>query len=104
MQNIKLQPTTKNTIIDQLLFSSIMREYLKLHQSNVPLNRYRQLRMAKNKVDPIYENNCKIKNLSKYIESIEKCLRANTTWIKFILIKYFMDRLISKENKKTVER
>ena len=100
MQNIKLQPTTKNTIIDQLLFSSIMREYLKLHQSNVPLNRYRQLRMAKNKVDPIYENNCKIKNLSKYIES----LRANTTWIKFILIKYFMDRLISKENKKTVER
>ena len=54
--------------------------------------------------DSISDTHKKIKNLNKDLESNEKCLRENKTWIKFILIKYSVHRLVSKENKKTVER
>ena len=40
----------------------------------------------------------KIKNLNKDLKNNEKCLRENNTWIKFILIKYPVDCLLSKEN------
>ena len=54
--------------------------------------------------DSISDTHKKIKNLNKNLESNEKCLREYTTWMKFILIKYSVLRLVSKENKKTVER
>ena len=46
----------------------------------------------------------KIKNLNKDLESNQKCLHENTTWMKFILIKYSVHCLVFKENKKTVEK
>ena len=56
--------------------------------------------------DSISDTQKKIKNLNKDLESNEKCLRESASWMKFILIKYSVHRLVSKENKKTknVER
>ena len=54
--------------------------------------------------DSISDTNKKIKNLNKDLERNEKCLRESTTWMKFILIKYSVHRLVSKENRKTAER
>ena len=54
--------------------------------------------------DSVSDTHKKIKNLNKDLESNEKCLRESTTWMKFILIKCSVHRLVSKENKKTAER
>ena len=54
--------------------------------------------------DSISDTHKKIKNLNKDLESNGKCLCENTTCMKFVLIKFSVLRLVSKENKKTVER
>ena len=53
--------------------------------------------------DSISDTHKRIKNLNKDLESNEKCFRENNTWMKFILIKYSVLHLVSKENKKTAE-
>ena len=54
--------------------------------------------------DRISDKHKKIKYLNKDLEGNAKYLHESNTWMKFILIKYSVHRLLSKENKKTVER